>query len=83
LGIWTKKSFLWILSETEAVAGVETEKDVGEKLAVDDVAADANKENTVVEEKEPEDKVNREWNINARLLFTILVSVFLFSLVVY
>ncbi|KAL9287122.1 putative hyaluronan/mRNA-binding protein [Arabidopsis thaliana] len=45
-----------IAAETEAVAGVETEKDVGEKSAVDDVAADANKENTVVEEKEPEDK---------------------------
>lgn len=60
MGIWTKRSFLWILSETEAVAGVETEKDVGEKPAVDDVAADANKEDTVVEEKEPEDKVNRE-----------------------
>ncbi|AEE83810.1 Hyaluronan / mRNA binding family [Arabidopsis thaliana] len=45
-----------IAAETEAVAGVETEKDVGEKPAVDDVAADANKEDTVVEEKEPEDK---------------------------
>ncbi|XP_020874279.1 RGG repeats nuclear RNA binding protein A isoform X3 [Arabidopsis lyrata subsp. lyrata] len=45
-----------LAAETEAVAGVDTEKDVGEKLAVDDVAADANKENTVVEEKEPEDK---------------------------
>nr|AAM61393.1 nuclear antigen homolog [Arabidopsis thaliana] len=45
-----------IAAETEAVAGVETQKDVGEKPAVDDVAADANKENTVVEEKEPEDK---------------------------
>lgn len=58
MGIWTKKAFSGSLSETEAVAGVDTEKDVGEKLAVDDVAADANKENTVVEEKEPEDKVN-------------------------
>ncbi|XP_023634047.1 RGG repeats nuclear RNA binding protein A isoform X2 [Capsella rubella] len=47
-------SFSASLSETEAVAGVDTEKDVGEKPAVD---ADANKENTAeVEEKEPEDK---------------------------
>lgn len=47
------------LSETEAVAGVETEKDGVEKPAVDDVAADAIKENTAEteEQKEPEDKV--------------------------
>ncbi|XP_010449709.1 PREDICTED: plasminogen activator inhibitor 1 RNA-binding protein-like isoform X1 [Camelina sativa] len=43
-----------LAAETEAVAGVDTEKAVGEKPAVD---ADANKENTAeVEEKEPEDK---------------------------
>ncbi|CAH2078836.1 unnamed protein product [Thlaspi arvense] len=44
--------------ETEEVAGVEAEKDAVEKPAVDDVAADANKENTaeVEEEKEPENK---------------------------
>lgn len=56
-----KEASFDLLSETEVVAGVETEKDVVEKPAVDDVAADANKENTVVEEeKEPEDKVSRE-----------------------
>lgn len=68
MGIWTKRSFSGSLSETEAVAGVDTEKDVGEKPAVDDVAADAN---TAEVEERPEDKVSREWSRNARLLFTI------------
>ncbi|KAL1194634.1 RGG repeats nuclear RNA binding protein A [Cardamine amara subsp. amara] len=46
-----------LAAETEVVAGVEAEKDIVEKPVVDDVASDANKENTVVEEeKEPEDK---------------------------
>lgn len=43
--ILTKRSFTGSLSETEEVAGVETEKDVVEKPAGDDVAADASKEN--------------------------------------
>ncbi|CAN8324852.1 unnamed protein product [Cochlearia groenlandica] len=44
--------------ESEEEAGVETEKDVVEKQAVDDVADEANKENNpeVQEEKEPENK---------------------------
>lgn len=71
--ILTKRSFTGSLSETEEVARVETEKDVLEKPAGDDVAADASKENAaqVAEEKEQEDKVSLERKRDVRLLSSI------------
>uniref|UniRef100_A0A1J3DXY8 Hyaluronan/mRNA-binding protein domain-containing protein n=1 Tax=Noccaea caerulescens TaxID=107243 RepID=A0A1J3DXY8_NOCCA len=57
-GNWGTPGEEVFVGETEEVAGVETEKDVVEKPAGDDVAADASKENAdqVAEEKEQEDK---------------------------